>query len=142
MSRKTKNELHSQKINSIIGPDTLLEGNFITKETTRIEGVIRGNIKAEGTLVVGASGKIYGNVEAEHVIVGGLVEGDLTVNGKVEIIATGTIQGDITTKSLVIDENAIFQGTCTMKAKTELINKSSAPKEEVNVETAYEEENK
>lgn len=129
MSRRAKNELHSQKINSIIGPDTLFEGNFTTKETTRIEGVIRGNIKAEGTLVIGSSGKVYGNVEAEHVIVGGLVEGDLVVNGKIEIIATGTIQGDITTKILVIDENAIFQGTCTMKSMVETAPKTQETQE-------------
>lgn len=106
----------SQRINSIIGPETVLEGNFKTKDTTRVEGTIRGDVTSEGTLILSDKGKIYGNITAKNVIVGGAVEGNITVEDKIEITAMGSIKGDITTRSLIIDENAVFQGNCLMNS--------------------------
>lgn len=116
LARKTT-DVNSQKINSIIGLDTLFEGNLTTKDTTRVDGTIKGNVKSEGTLIVGPNGKVDGNISAANIIVGGIIEGDLIALGKVEITSTGSIRGDITTKSLIIDENAVFQGTCSMNAE-------------------------
>ncbi|HKM03027.1 MAG TPA: polymer-forming cytoskeletal protein [Lachnospiraceae bacterium] len=125
MARKT-NESNSQKINSIIGLDTLFEGNITTKEITRVDGIIKGNVTSEGTLIVGPKGKVEGNINATNVIIGGIIEGDLKATGKVEITSTGSIKGDITTKSLIIDENAVFQGTCSMNA--EVVKKATTTK--------------
>lgn len=116
LARKTS-DVSAQKINSIIGLDTLFEGNLTTKDTTRVDGTIKGNVKSEGTLIVGPKGTVEGNITATNIIVGGIIEGDLIASGKVEITSTGSIKGDITTKSLIIDENAVFQGTCSMNAE-------------------------
>lgn len=118
MARRTT-ESGSQRINSIIGPETVFEGNFKTKDTTRIEGTIIGDITSEGTLILGEKSQITGNIVAKNIIVGGTVEGNITVEGKVELTSSGSVKGDIATKSLVIDEHAVFQGNCLMN--TELL---------------------
>ena len=114
MARRSE-DTGSHRINSILGPGTVFEGNFTTKDTTRVEGCVNGDITSEGTLILGEKGKVCGNIIAKNVIVGGAVDGNITVDGKIEITAAGSIKGDISTSSLIIDENAVFQGNCIMK---------------------------
>ena len=46
------------------------------------------------------------------------VYGNLNVPEKVELTSTARVIGDITTNGLVIDEQAIFQGSCNMNQDT------------------------
>ncbi len=102
------------KIATIIGKDSVVEGDFKVAGAARIDGTIDGNVTVTGTLVVGATGKINGNVEAFCAMVGGVVNGNLTVAEKTELTSTARIIGDIKTKVIVIDEKAVFQGKCDM----------------------------
>lgn len=113
MSKKTNNFVNGES--SIIGAGTVLEGNLKTNATVRIDGDIVGDITSQATVIIGVEGKIKGNVNAVDVLVAGLVTGDVKASNKIEIVAKGTIAGDLYTKSLVIDENAIFQGKCVME---------------------------
>ncbi len=105
---------------TVIGAGTVLDGNLKTDASaTRVDGTINGEIHAEGTVIVGAEGKIKGNVSAIDLLVAGVVNGDVTAQNKIEIVANGMLAGDIVTKGLVIDEKAIFQGKCVMKSEAE-----------------------
>lgn len=120
MLGKRKND---STVNCVIGIDTVLEGNLKTKETTRIEGCIKGNIISDGIFIIGKAGRVEGNIAANNVLIAGQVKGNINASGKVEVADTGSVDGDITAASLVIDENAKFQGKCNMKlesSKTEL----------------------
>ena len=118
-----KEDSKPQRINSILGPGTVLDGNFTTRETTRIEGTVNGDVISEGTVILGEKAKINGNVQARNIIVGGDIVGNVSVDGKIEITASGSIEGDIATKSLIIDENAVFRGNCVMH--TDIVKTSS-----------------
>lgn len=102
------------KISSIIGKDMVLEGTIFSKEAIRIDGEVKGEVRTEGTLIIGESGKIKGNITAGNIMAGGIVEGDLTSENRIEVAATGRITGNIKTKCLIIDENAVFRGQCLM----------------------------
>lgn len=115
-------DFSSEEINSIIGSDAVIEGSFTTKDTTRIDGTIKGNVDTRGTLIIGPKGRIEGNVQAANVLVAGEVRGDMNVAEKIEASSSGKIIGDIQAKSLVIDENAMFQGRCTMNVKNHHIS--------------------
>ncbi|MBE5833686.1 MAG: polymer-forming cytoskeletal protein [Butyrivibrio sp.] len=111
-----------EQVVTIIGPGATIDGPLTTKDSTRIDGTVNGNTTISGSLIVGQGGKINGTVTAQNVFIAGEINGNIsTVNGKVEISDTGKITGDITCKTIVIDENAVFQGKCTMNA-----DKSSA----------------
>lgn len=114
LSRKDTNETSNVKIKSIIAQDAVFEGMLYAKETTRVDGLIKGDVKIDGVLVLGASGRINGNVEASTIMVGGSVEGDLIAKEKIVISATGKVNGNLHTKKLIIDENAVFRGQCFM----------------------------
>ena len=107
-------EQSNMKVNTIIGTGAVFSGNVTVKDTIRIDGEVEGDVKTDAILIVGSSGKIKGNVEAETVFTGGCIYGNLTVQNKVEASSTAKIYGDIKTKVIVIDENAVFQGKCDM----------------------------
>lgn len=107
-------EQSNMKVNTIIGTGAVFSGGITVKDTIRIDGEVDGDVKTDATLIVGSSGKIKGNVEAENVFTGGCIYGNVKAKNKVEASSTAQIYGDITTKVLVIDENAVFQGKCDM----------------------------
>lgn len=117
MSKKTNKQ--AMVVNTIIGTGTEFVGDLTTKDTARIDGVIRGNIQSEGTVIIGTSGHVEGNINAVEVSIAGMIKGDMTAQNRIEILSTAHIEGNITTKSLCIDEHAVFQGVCNMNRMEE-----------------------
>ena len=102
------------RITTLIGKGALLDGDFSAPDSARIDGCVNGDVTVEGTLVLGTAAVINGNIQAEATIIGGEVNGNVTAQRKVEITATARVIGDVNTESIVIDEHAIFQGSCNM----------------------------
>ncbi len=101
-------------ISTIIGMGAECNGDFVSGGVIRIDGTINGNVTGPETVILGASGCINGDINAQKVVIGGEVYGNLNVPEKVELTSTARVIGDITTSGLVIDEKAIFQGRCDM----------------------------
>ena len=95
------------KIATLLGQGSEYTGDINAQGSIRVDAKVTGNITTTGTLIVGATGTIDGNVEAEAVLIGGEVFGNIIATQKAEL-------GDITTQVIVIDEKAIFQGKCDM----------------------------
>lgn len=123
-----RSEKEMAKINTIVGIGTLVDGNLTTKETTRIDGQVNGDIVSDGNIIVGDHGSVNGAITAYSVFVSGKVVGDVTVKDKIDITATGSIFGDIYTKLLSIDEKAVFQGQCKMNHDGSKADRHSAQK--------------
>ena len=81
-------------INTIIGSDSFVSGNIKINGFVRVDGDIDGKIEASGNVIIGNKARVRGNISASSIVVGGIVE------------------GDIYTKSLLIEENVIFNGHC------------------------------
>ena len=112
-----------EQVGTIIGPGAILDGPLTTKDSTRIDGTVNGNVTISGALIVGQEGKIVGTVSAMNAYVAGEITGNVSApQGKVEISDTGKVIGDVTCKGIIIDENAVFHGNCEMTS----IDKSSA----------------
>lgn len=112
--RDDKINLDNYTITTIVGSDTVVEGTIITKSSVRIDGTLIGGVSAEGVVILSKNGRIKGNIMAENIVVAGVVEGNMQIREKVNVEPTGEIYGDITTKSLLIDEESVFQGNCFM----------------------------
>lgn len=102
------------QITTIIGMNAECNGAFSADGAVRIDGTINGDVVVTDLIILGGSGCINGDVNAQRVIIGGEVYGNLNVPEKVELTSTARVIGDITTNGLVIDENAIFQGNINM----------------------------
>lgn len=104
------------KVGTILGDGAVFEGDFKAPEAVRIDGTVNGNCTCEKELIIGKNGHVKGNISAQHVIISGRVDGDIAAQGKLELLSTGKLVGNISARSLVIDEDASFDGRCTMTA--------------------------
>lgn len=115
------------RIDTIIGEGTRLIGTLHCKTLLRIDGIIEGDVISEDKVVVSEKGLIKGNVSAECFTLGGELTGNAKVRERAEILATGRLYGDIVTKILIMDENAVLDGKCTMNRAAEELKKDTLP---------------
>lgn len=99
---------------TIVGQAAKLEGNIVSAGALRIDGQVKGQINAEGDVMLSPQSSVEANINAANVAVAGRFKGDLSVKGKVEIARGGRVDGNITAKALVIQEGAIFNGQSRM----------------------------
>ena len=102
------------KVGTLIGKGAVFDGNLTAPETVRIDGTLNGNCNCKELLIVGVDGKINGDIFSQNVIISGRVDGDIEAKGKLELLSTGKLTGNIMARSLVVDEDACFDGRCTM----------------------------
>ncbi len=105
----------SDKVVTLIGPDTHFHGTIKAKGLVRIDGVMEGELETDGDGIIGENGRALLEIKAKHVAVAGYFKGSLNLSGKLEIRSTGTVIGSVKTEGLVIDEGAHFTGNCDMK---------------------------
>ncbi|MFH1710593.1 MAG: polymer-forming cytoskeletal protein, partial [bacterium] len=105
-------------INSIIGDDTHIKGEIITKGSIRVGGEFEGNIQAHGDVLIGEGSRVTGTVSGAKVIVSGDMNGNISANSGLEITKTGKVNGDIVSDKLIVDEGAIYKGKVTLEASS------------------------
>lgn len=76
----------------------------------QIDGEIEGNVRG-GSLTVGDTGMVKGDVVSESVTVHGRVEGSLRAR-KVILARNAHVLGDIVHQSLSVEMGAVFEGQC------------------------------
>ena len=97
-----------------LGPDAEVTGKLSFATPTRIEGKLKGELRATDLLVIGSQAVVQANVHAEKLVVLGEVRGHVQGASRVEICAGGRLFGDIETKCLVVQEGATFEGRSRM----------------------------
>ncbi len=106
-------------MNTIIGKDSVITGTIDIKGPLRIDGIVKGKIISSDTVTVGVGGEIEAEVNCRNAAIAGKVNGNVVASEKVELQAKAEITGDLKTKSLVIEQGAIFCGSCNMKDRPE-----------------------
>jgi cytoskeletal protein CcmA (bactofilin family) len=108
-----------QDVRVSLGPDAEVTGKLSFAVPTRIEGKLKGEIRASDILVIGPQATVHATVQAERLVVLGEVRGQVTGAARVEICAGGRLFGDVETKALVVQEGATFEGRSRMGAGQE-----------------------
>jgi cytoskeletal protein CcmA (bactofilin family) len=133
--RDSEDMVDSSKVDTVIGPSTLVKGDVHSKGTLRVDGNVEGNIRSDSTVIIGEKGNVKANVVANHIVVGGTVHGNIHGREKVEVLSTGRLYGDVTTApaKFIVAEGVIFEGRCTMSQAAEAkprVQKMSRPGED------------
>lgn len=102
-------------MNTLIGKDTVITGTIEVKGALRIDGTVKGKIVSSDCVTVGTTGIVEAEIEAKEAIVAGHMHGNINGSDKVELQANCEMDGDLRTKSLVIEQGAVFCGSCNMK---------------------------
>lgn len=97
-----------------ISKETTIDGNVETTGNLRIEGKVKGNIRARSKVVLGISGEVEGKIYAQTADIEGTVKGMVQVEGLLTLKSNAHIKGDINTGKLIMEAGAVFDGRCKM----------------------------
>src|SRR2546430_9375623 len=97
-----------QEVRVSLGPDAEVTGKLSFTVPTRIEGKLKGEVRATDLLVIGPQAIVHASVQAEKLIVLGEVRGEVRQAARVEICTGGRLFGDRETQGPVVPEGAPF----------------------------------
>jgi len=93
-------------------------GEIFADSDFRIDGDVEGTITCNGKVVIGQKGFLKGSISCANAEIIGTVEGNITVSEILSLRSTANIKGDVKTKILLVEPNAVFEGSCSMKEST------------------------
>lgn len=108
-----KIEIEHEMVNTIVA-GTVIKGNVEAKGDFRLDGILEGDVKLSGKLVVGQHGSITGNVECKEAIIIGKVVGNIRASELLTLKNTANIKGDILINRLSVESGAAINGNCRM----------------------------
>lgn len=145
LGKKTKNTKTSQppeKIDTLIGEGSVLEGNMLSPHSLRIDGKVIGDVSTEGTIHIGEKGEVQGAVTAMNVILSGKIQGNVEAKETLRITDGGKLLGDGKIKTLIVDENGFFEGNSKMHQGEDELKKEKKAKYKESSEKAKEHKKK
>jgi cytoskeletal protein CcmA (bactofilin family) len=136
MARDQKNETPARELSdvvSVIGPGMEIVGDIKCDGTVRVEGKVKGSIKATKSVVVGAGGTITGDIETQDVVVAGTVDGTVAGASRVELQETCSVRGDIRSRRIKLDEGGRVEGRLHMGADGAEASQKKPAREQTDV---------
>jgi cytoskeletal protein CcmA (bactofilin family) len=102
-------------LSGFVGNGTTLTGEANFKGMLRVDGHLSGQVKSEGgTLIVGNNGQVDADIDVAVATIHGSVNGDIIATQRLELGRAAKVNGNIQTPSLVIEQGAVFEGSCRM----------------------------
>ncbi len=102
-------------LSGFVGSGTVVTGEANFKAMMRVDGHLSGRVSSSsGTLIVGANGAVDANIEVAVAVIHGTINGDIIATQRLELGRAAKVNGNIQTPSLVIEQGAVFEGTCKM----------------------------
>ena len=103
-----------KNVQTMIGNGAVVNGPISLKGGIIIYGTVYGDIQTDGPLRITISGKVFGNVQASDAHIVGSLKGDISVANKIVLGRKSEIIGDLLYSSLIIEDGAQFQGSCSV----------------------------
>jgi cytoskeletal protein CcmA (bactofilin family) len=129
MFRKKANKPQN-RIDSLIGTGTKIEGNVTFAGGLRVDGEIKGNVVASGdkpsTLVLSGQARIDGEIHVSHLVVNGAINGPVHCTEFLELQDHCRVKGDVHYNTLEMHLGAVVEGR--------LVHSSSAAESSKTVE--------
>lgn len=107
-------EANGESSMSVIGSGMRIVGDIESNGVIKVEGIVDGAVRGARQLLLGKGGTIHGDIHAVDAILGGVVVGTVIASERVEIQGTSSVEGDIHTKSMVVLEGGMINGTVKM----------------------------
>jgi cytoskeletal protein CcmA (bactofilin family) len=108
------------RIDSLIGAGTTIDGNILFSGGLRVDGQVRGNVASAenkpSTLVLSEQARIEGEIRVSHVVINGTVVGPLHAAEYVELQAKANVTGDVHYRTLEMQLGAVLQGRLVYQA--------------------------
>jgi cytoskeletal protein CcmA (bactofilin family) len=126
-SESLARDIKEGTLTGFVGNGTTLTGEANFKGMLRVDGGLSGRVSsADGTLIVSTNGRVDANVEVAVAQIYGTVNGDIIASKRIEMGRVAKVTGNIQTPALVIENGALFEGSCRMVQLKEQAEKSSS----------------
>ena len=110
-----KNSVENVKdIKAYLGEDTVFSGSLSFNGAVRIDGKMDGTINTDDTLIIGENGVLEADITAGTVICRGKIKGTIKASKRIEIHNNSVVVGAISAPALLVEDGALFDGTCEM----------------------------
>ncbi len=109
-----KHSKPQNRIDSLIGAGTTVEGNLNFTGGLRIDGQINGNVVAApgkpSTLVLSEHARVNGEISVTHLVINGTISGPVSASEYLELQGKAKVCGDVHYNTLEIQLGAIVEG--------------------------------
>lgn len=119
---------------NIIAQGTKIVGDFSSEGDFRIDGIVEGNIKTSGKVVVGKTGFIKGTLQGTEAHFEGKFSGKLSLSGTLTLKSDAHIEGEVVVGKLSVEPGATFNVSCVMKGTVKEMNKGGKQQERSETE--------
>lgn len=90
-----------------------IQGDSKASEVYAENAKVTGEINSQGSVKIGNSSVIIGNIFATSAVIAGAVKGDIDVQGPVLLDSSAIVMGNIRSKSVQINNGAVIEGMCS-----------------------------
>ncbi len=126
MINKSNKQRHMKKQNTMVSEPgltnqlkkgTTITGDFTSESDARIDGVINGNMKVKGKIIIGPTGAVNGDISCSVCEISGKVKGKLNIDSSLTLKSSADFNGEMSAKKLIIEPGAVFNGSCKMDSQ-------------------------
>lgn len=110
-----------------IATDVAITGRINFPGDARIDGRLRGEVRADALLVIGETGVLHADVRAERLVVRGAMHGNVLRAHLVEVEPGARLIGNVEADGLVVRPGALLEGRCRIGTRAD----ASAPQSKV-----------
>jgi len=102
------------RIDTLIGAGTVIDGDIDFNGGLRVDGCINGNVNETGSkpgmLVLSEHGRVEGAINVSHAVINGTVLGPVRAKEYVELQSKSMVTGDVCYKTLEMHVGAVIEG--------------------------------
>lgn len=103
----------SGSLNSLVS-GTVIEGQVQSEGDIRVDGFINGSLKCKAKVIIGPTGRIFGEITCQNAVIEGVLEGEIQVQETLKLEKTAKVKAEIVTSKIIIAAGAVFNGNCKM----------------------------
>lgn len=111
---KNKPSLPAGQIDTLIGPQVVIRGDFHFSGGLYVEGRVIGKLIAEegqkAVLTLADNGSIEGEVRAPVMVINGRVDGDIHASERIELGAKARVEGNVYYKVVEMTAGSVLTG--------------------------------
>ena len=103
-----------KNVQTMIGAEAVVNGPITLRGGIIVYGKVYGDIHTDGPVRITISGEVIGDVQASDAHIGGSIQGNVTVSNRIVLGRKSELKGDLIYHSLVIEDGAQFEGSCSV----------------------------
>ncbi|MEM1179092.1 MAG: polymer-forming cytoskeletal protein [Acidobacteriota bacterium] len=95
---------------TLIAPGSTFVGEISGDTELFIKGVVKGEINLDSRVIVGAEGRVEGDIRAKSIEIAGKVNGNVHCESLLKVHASGSLEGEVVTVDLDVDSGCFLSG--------------------------------